>query len=217
MEQLPAQRAGKLGTFVTHIIIVPILEKTREFFCVRQAAICYNKLVMKKLLLTLLCSVCMLPAAAQPVGQFKLSLWGRLAVASPNNIDEVSGVDFGLGSTTQYMTGLQWDILYAHTTRKLNGAGLALFNQARDVDGVQLGAVQLAEGELWGVQLGAINAATQRMRGVQLGAVNYAWSVRGVQLGVVNYAEYIKGVQLGLLNICPHAWMPAMIFINGRF
>ncbi len=138
-------------------------------------------------------------------------------MASPNNIDEVAGVDFGLGSTTKHLDGLQWDFLYAHTTRKLNGVSMALVNQARDVDGVQFGGVQLTQREIWGVQLGAANLVTAQMRGVQLGAVNYAHQVRGVQLGLVNYAEYIKGVQLGILNICPHAYLPAMIFINGRF
>lgn len=161
--------------------------------------------------------MCVLPAAAQPAGQLKLSLWGRAAVASPNNIDTVSGVDFGLGSTTQYVTGLQWDILYARTTQKLNGVSMALFSRARDVDGVQLGGVQLTEREIWGVQLGVVNAVTQKMRGVQLGAFNYAWHLRGVQFGIVNYAYAIKGLQLGLINICPHAYVPAMVFINGRF
>ncbi len=172
---------------------------------------------MKKLFLLLVGCVIMLPAQARPVGQFKLSLWGRAAVASPNNIDEVAGVDFGLGSTTKRLDGLQWDFLYAHTTRKLNGVSVAPVSQARDVYGVQFGIVQLAGREIWGVQAGVVNLSTARMRGVQWGVVNHAQQMRGVQLGLVNYAEYIRGVQLGLLNICPHAYLPAMVFINGRF
>lgn len=172
---------------------------------------------MKKLFLFLLLAVCVVPAAARPAGQLKLSLWGRAAVASPNNIDQVAGMDFGLGSTTERMDGFQLDILYAHTPLKLNGLGLAVFNHAKDTDGVQLGAFNFTEKEIWGVQLGAVNIATQATRGVQLGAVNYTWKLRGVQLGVVNYAHYIKGLQLGLINIAPHGLLPAMVFINGRF
>ena len=173
---------------------------------------------MKKFLLLLLFCMTVLPVSAYPAGQLKLSLWGRAALASPGNIDQVSGFDFGLlGTTTEKVDGFQFGILYARTTEKLNGLSLSLFNRDRDVDGMQLGAFSLAERDLWGVQMGAVNIAQQSMRGVQLGAFNYAWYIRGVQLGVVNYAHRLKGVQLGLINIASNGIVPAMIIVNARF
>lgn len=173
---------------------------------------------MKKLFLFLLFCLTVLPAAAYPAGQLKLSLWGRAALASPGNIDQVSGFDFGLlGTTTQRVNGFQLGLLYARTTEKLSGLSMSLFNRDADVDGMQLGAFSLAERDLWGVQMGVLNVASQSMRGVQLGAFNYAWYIRGVQLGVVNYARRLKGVQIGLINIAKNGYVPAMLIINARF
>ena len=64
-----------------------------------------------------------------------------------------------------------------------------MFNQARELDGVQIGLVNTSEGSV---------------RGVQLGVVNDAWQLRGVQFGFINYSEFLSGgVQFGLFNVVP--------------
>lgn len=173
---------------------------------------------MKKLLLLTVFCLTFLPATARPAGQLKVSLWGPAALASPGNIHEVSGFDFGLlGTTTERVDGFQLGILYAHTPIKLSGLSISLFTHARDTDGMQLGAFTLTERDMWGVQMGAINVTQGGVRGVQLGLVNYAWYIRGVQLGLVNYSYRLKGVQLGLINIAHNGYVPAMIILNARF
>ena len=139
--------------------------------------------------------------AHQGAGHFKLSLWDNIAVAIPHNIYDIKGLDLGIGSKANTVTGVQWDLIWADASH-LTGASLALVTRNSQTTGAQLGAINLSEAELIGAQLGFYNQA------------NY---VTGVQIGLVNYAKQLYGLQLGILNIAENGYLPAMIFINGRF
>ncbi len=187
---------------------------------------------MKKLVLTLCLAVVATSAMAYGNSNIKVSLWDRIAVAAPeNNIDEVKGLDFGLGSTAEEITGVQLDFIYANA--KNNFAGVqwayihavtpefkgwqgALYAKSREFIGLQSGLVTHNEHTFTGVQWGFVNLANS-FEGAQLGFVNYSKDVTGVQLGFVNYAEHIYGIQIGLANIARNGFLPAMIFVNGRF
>lgn len=187
---------------------------------------------MKKLVLTLVLAVAALPAMAYGNSYVKLSLWDRIAVGIPNNnIDEITGVDLGIASTAEQVTGVQFDLLYANTKNDLTGVQLAwgytvtpeftgvqsaIFTQSDRFTGLQSGIVAYNDHDFTGVQWGGVNI-TDSFTGVQAGLVNYAKSVNGLQWGFVNYTEDIYGLQIGLLNIARNGWLPAMIFINGRF
>ena len=68
---------------------------------------------MKKIALIMaLFAAAVLPAAAES-GNLKLSLWDEIAVAVPNNIHDIKGVDLGIASKTATVTGLQFDFLFA--------------------------------------------------------------------------------------------------------
>lgn len=186
---------------------------------------------MKKLVLALCLAVTCVPAMASGNSNIKVSLWGDIAVAAPNNnIDDVKGLDIGIGSTAEEITGVQLDFIYANAKDKFTGIQSsyiysvtpefqgwqsALFAQADHFVGLQSGAVTYTKQDFTGVQWGFVNLADS-FTGAQLGFVNYSKSVNGVQFGFVNYTENIYGIQLGLANIARNGFFPAMIFINGR-
>lgn len=187
---------------------------------------------MKKLVIVLCLAVAALPAMATGNANLKLSVWDRIAVGVPNNnIDEVSGLDFGITSTTENVTGAQLDFFYANAKNSFTGVQWtwllavtpefqgwqgAMVTMADRFTGLQSGLVTYTKQDFTGVQWGFVNI-TNAFTGAQLGFVNYAQSVNGLQFGFVNYAENMHGIQLGLANIIKNnGWLPAMIFINGR-
>ena len=163
----------------------------------------------------------------------KLSLWDDMAVAIPtNNIYNVSGIDLGIGSKTDSVTGAQIDLIWAQThyqltgasfawlvnmARKVSGFQTATFVKAADVTGAQMGVATMTSA-LNGAQIGCVNL-TSSLYGAQVGFYNHADQiVSGFQLGMLNYARSItQGVQLGLLNIAENGFVPVMVFVNGRF
>lgn len=187
---------------------------------------------MKKLVFALFLTAFTFPAIAGANSNIKVSLWNTLAVAAPNhNIDEVKGLDLGIGSVTEEMTGLQFDFLYANAHREFIGVQWswiyavtpefkgwqgALLAHSDEFIGLQSGAVTYTEQNFIGAQWGFINI-TGGFEGAQLGFINYAKDANGLQLGFVNYAEHIYGLQIGLANIARNGYFPAMIIVNGRF
>lgn len=172
---------------------------------------------MKKLavLAAVLCAA--LPAAASDTGVLKLSLWDKTAIAAPANTHEITGIDFGIGSTTDSVTGVQLDLLFAQTRYELKGVSMAwLVSLANEVCGAQFALLTKSE-NLTGAQLGLVNINQRGVSGVQFGFFNQADYIHGVQLGFVNYAKTIDGLQVGILNIAENGWFPAMVIVNGRF
>ena len=188
---------------------------------------------MRKIVVLLAALLVAAPAFAGNTGYVKLSLWGDIAVAVPNNIHNVTGLSLGIGSKADTVDGIQYDFIYsdAHKVRGIKTAwfyntadivygiqgGLVTVNR-QDMRGVQGGLVAISKGSMQGVQWGYINLALEgNVTGLQAGLFNYANQVTGVQLGLVNYAKAVKGLQLGLVNIAKNGWLPAMIIVNGRF
>lgn len=157
-----------------------------------------------------------LPAVAQQ-SHFKLSLWDEMAWATPYNISDMSGLDLGIGSTTDYIKGVQLDIAWAESKYELYGLSSAWgVSKAAQAHGAQIAAVTMAE-EMRGLQVGAFNMVGEKMTGVQVGFLNNAENLHGFQLGLINHAKNIYGVQVGLINIAQNGVLPVMIFVNGRF
>jgi len=188
---------------------------------------------MKKIFVLFALCCLSLPVFATKDSGFKLSLWDDRAVAfSNNNIYNVSGVDLGIGSKTDSVTGAQIDLIWAQTNYQLHGASFAwLVNMANKVNGLQSAAFDKAV-DVTGAQIGGANMTTS-LNGAQVGAVNLASSVTGVQIGfynhvdvlysglqfgLMNYARSItQGIQIGFVNIAENGFLPVMIFVNGRF
>lgn len=103
-------------------------------------------------------------------------------------------------------------------------AQLGLLNLAEDLNGGQLGIVNLhgnrKDAPDWvGMgQLGIFNHA-YRIKGAQLGVFNKATDVSGVQIGLFNYcARTLKGLQIGFANVGgTAALLPYSIGVNVGF
>ena len=188
---------------------------------------------MKKLAVLFAALIAAAPAFAGNTGYVKLSLWGDIAVALPNNIHNITGLDLGIGSKADTVDGVQYDFIYndAYKVRGIKTAwiynsadivygiqsGIITYNR-QDMRGVQSGLLNFSKGSAQGVQFAWGNVALEgEVIGLQAGLVNYAKNVTGLQLGFVNYAHNIKGLQLGLVNIAKNGWLPVMIIVNGRF
>jgi len=204
-----------------------------------------KKLVLAAALLGLLCALPSV-ASAKDASWLKLSLWGDAAVGVSNGTDTVHGLDLGIGSTTDHFCGVQLDLIYSRANRDFNGIQNSwIYASAPHFNGIQSSLIDVAD-HFQGVQWGLVNVNRQQFTGVQLGFVNYnegdftgiqwglgnyspsftgaqigwlnvAKDVKGLQFGFVNYTETIYGLQLGLVNIATKNWLPAMIFVNGRF
>jgi len=171
---------------------------------------------MKKLLAVVVLFLATLPAAAE-TAVFKLSLWDHLALATPANTQDVTGVDFGIMSNTATVTGVQLDLLIAQTQYELKGLSSAwIVSMVGETYGAQAALLTKTE-KLTGAQLGVVNTVENSGTGVQWGFFNKAEFIHGAQLGFVNYARTIEGLQIGLINIAENGWFPAMVFVNGRF
>ena len=186
---------------------------------------------MKKLLLVVaLLAGLSFPTYADEVGHFKLSLWDDISVAIPNNVRNIQGVDLGIGSHAHNVTGLQADIIWAEThdltgaslawgiskTSQAKGVQWAFVTMADNMTGAQLGGVNMVVNTT-GAQVGGVNMSLRSIVGAQVGFYNQASYINGVQFGLVNYAKYIYGLQIGIFNIAENGFLPAMVFVNGRF
>ena len=97
---------------------------------------------------------------------------------------------------------------------RMVGLQAGVFNQARELDGVQIGLVNTSEGAVRGVQFGFINYSEFLSGGVQFGLFN-----------VVPEQRFDKGVQIGVLNISlTDGWFDpnrsccmVIPFVNARF
>ena len=93
---------------------------------------------MKKLAVMLTLVLLAGPAFAG-AGALKLSLWGRAAVAVPNNIDDVKGLEIGIGSAADTFQGVQFDLLFAQTREDMKGLSHALVTFSNEMTGLQGG------------------------------------------------------------------------------
>ena len=173
---------------------------------------------MKKLAVLLAAVLCAAPVFAGDTGILKLSLWGKVAVAFPNNTQHVTGIDLGIGSSTDKVDGVQVDLIYgeAGTVRGVNDAWI--YAKSDTIYGLQSALVTVNESKVMGVQAGWINLAHGEVTGAQFGIYNQVADLHGLQLGLVNNAHHIsKGLQIGLVNIAKNGWLPVMVIVNGRF
>ncbi len=173
---------------------------------------------MKKVAVLLAVLFAAAPVFAGDNGIIKLSLWNDIAVAVPNNIHDVRGASFGIGSKVDSLYGLQWDFIY-NNAQEVRGIKAAWFYETSDVVyGAEGALVSVNRQELRGLQEGFINIAKGEVIGAQIGLYNQVEDLHGVQLGFVNNARHIsKGLQVGLVNIAKNGWFPVMVIVNGRF
>jgi len=171
---------------------------------------------MKNLFIIIALCLTTLSAFAQE-SNLKLSLWDQMAWATPRGISDISGLDLGVGSTADYVKGVQLDVVWSEVNYELNGLSSSWgVSKANEVNGAQIAPVNISE-KINGVQFGAVNMSNSYTTGVQVGFFNNADNLHGFQVGLINHARNICGVQFGLINIAENGFLPVFIFVNGRF
>lgn len=102
------------------------------------------------------------------------------------------------------VTGLDWGLV--------NHVGSGGFK------GVQLGFINLVEGNVTGWQNGFINISKRNVEGFQWGWFNSGGHVSGFQLGLLNFADSMYGLQIGLLNFIHSGGLfPVFPIVNWSF
>jgi hypothetical protein len=98
----------------------------------------------------------------------------------------------------------------------VKGIQIALgFNNARQMHGIQAGALNIAAGNASGLQFGWMNVAEQEFRGVQSGSLfNYAKNLHGIQIGLINASDYSSGLSFGLINLVQHGYQQLVVNSN---
>ncbi|MBQ8033403.1 MAG: hypothetical protein IJ266_05610, partial [Elusimicrobiaceae bacterium] len=127
---------------------------------------------MKKLAVLLAALLAAAPVFAGNTGYVKLSLWDDIAVALPNNIHNITGLDLGIGSKADTVDGIQFDIIYndAHKVRGIKSAWI--YNTADIVYGLQGGLVTVNRQDMRGIQGGLVSINKRSLQGVQWGWIN---------------------------------------------
>ena len=117
------------------------------------------------------------------------------------------------------ITGVRLSLLYGKNAN-MNGIDLGLVNVTTgDQVGVQWGAVGYNEGNFNGWQDNIVSITKGDFVGLQSGAVTYNGSkMNGLQIAIVNYAASLHGLQLGLINIIGKGgFLPVFPIFNFSF
>jgi hypothetical protein len=100
-----------------------------------------------------------------------------------------TGMQYGLVSLTLHdFTGIQYSLIYTNVGAEMTGLQFSnIVNQARDMQGIQFGMVNLTE------------------------------SVEGLQIGLYNQTSKLRGAQIGLINhVSGHPWPILPLFRFGN-
>ena len=142
-------------------------------------------------------------SSAQSSKPINVALVNPIQIFPEDNAIQGIRINFIYGKNVS-MTGLDW--------------GLANHVGAGEFTGLQLGAVNICDGNASGVQLGLVNYDQKNVEGFQWGWYNQGDFVNGFQLGLVNSAQTMKGLQIGLLNfIKTGGQFPVFPIVNWSF
>lgn len=139
----------------------------------------------------------------------------RLSLPYTRNTD-LYGIDLGVASETESVTGIQANFLYNGAV-EATGLQMTFFeNASTDATGFQLSGVNLVEDSFTGLQLGVFVNSTAEVKGVQLaGLHNRSERVVGLQItSLVNETDDLKGLQIGALNFNRNGLLPFFPVFN---
>jgi hypothetical protein len=118
------------------------------------------------------------------------------------------GIDAGLVGFVGTLDGMQLNWFWSEA-QDINGIqfGGLPGNRAVNLNGLEIGAVNIVEGRVNGVQLAPVMNEADHLVGVQFAGIsNRSQQVLGIQIApLVNDAESLTGVQVGIMNFAPRA------------
>ncbi len=113
---------------------------------------------------------------------------------------DVDLVRLSVWGQNEHVTGLDLGIVNV-SDGNFAGLGASLLNYVKgDSSGLQWGILNRTKGTVQHGQLGCANLATS-VTGVQLGAVNFSNKIEGLQIGLLNHAKENAFLQIGAVNI----------------
>jgi hypothetical protein len=139
----------------------------------------------------------------------------RLSLPYTRNAD-LYGIDFGITSTTESLTGIQANFLF-NGAREATGLQMTTFqNVSTNATGFQFSGINTVEESFTGFQLGVFVNSAEDVKGVQLAGIhNRAERVVGVQItSLVNETNDLKGLQIGALNFNGNGFLPFFPIFN---
>ena len=160
-------------------------------------------------------------------GYFMLSVFSQGQLPSPaysisggrvsliyGECQEFYGLAVGLaGQVQENMYGLQINGLWSGVDADMSGVQIGSLNLVEGNSiGLQVGVLN-SSSEVDGVQMGLVNLSAD-FRGWQLGAYNDSCDFRGLQLGVMNKVRSLYGCQIGLINVVTARDWPVWPVIN---
>lgn len=153
------------------------------------------------------------PLAQSPV---QLSVFNPIQLVS--EFDSVRGVSLGLIYTVNNdMTGFNLTLGANKLYGDMKGVQIGLINMNEgDVRWFQTGAYNRVNGNVYGWQNGLINYNDGLTKGLQTGVLNMTGDLRGLQIGFMNTTDTLYGIQLGLINLNasgdPFGFLPIINF-----
>jgi len=130
------------------------------------------------------------------------------------------GLDLGMVGVAKNTKGAQINFFY-NEAEALSGVQLAGLpgNLCVDLDGVQVGVINTAEGQVRGWQLSFFFNDAGDVKGGQIsGLYNRGRNVVGFQAAsLVNEAENLRGLQIGALNFNNNGILPVFPVFNFGF
>jgi hypothetical protein len=139
----------------------------------------------------------------------------RLSLPYTRNAD-LYGLDFGVASMTESLTGIQVNFLF-NGTRKVTGLQMTTaLNQSTDATGFQLSGINMVDEGFSGFQLGGFVNSAADVKGVQIAGVhNRSERVVGLQItSLVNETNDLRGLQIGALNFAENGMLPFFPIFN---
>lgn len=140
-------------------------------------------------------------AAAFTWGEFE---GGQGAGAASILLGDLSGVQ-GAGAvalTSGNAEGVQAAGVLALVAERMDGVQMAPVAIAQELDGAQVGVINMTYRSLDGFQVGGFNVAGDT-HGSQFGLINIGGNVSGSQVGLLNIAKDVDGIALAPVNIVP--------------
>ncbi|VVB78106.1 Uncharacterised protein [uncultured archaeon] len=106
------------------------------------------------------------------IGQSAYHLNG-VQISASNQAGYLSGIQAGLLNNSGYSKGIQAAVFGNENIRKMDGLQLALLhNEAIDICGGQIAAINKVEEKIQGIQIGLYNYCTEDSACIQIGLIN---------------------------------------------
>lgn len=129
----------------------------------------------------------------------------QIATGAAVLLGDLDGVQTAVGASWAggRVDGAQLAVGLSFSRGQVDGFQLGGVTYAEEVDGAQIGLVNIVRRGIDGAQVGLVNVSGGDALGSQFGLVNVGGNVSGSQFGLLNIARDVEGVAIAPVNIIP--------------